>query len=73
MGFSKLNSKDLTLQYILWQKSYLRGFWYDILLSKYYSLLFLGDSGLTSVNEGEYNQYAWNDFYNKKDTTFHSF
>lgn len=36
-------------------------------------LLYLGDSGLTSVNEGEYNQYAWNDFSNKMDPTFHSF
>lgn len=36
-------------------------------------LLFLGDIGLTSDNEGEYNQYAWNDFSNKMDPTFHSF
>lgn len=48
-------------------------FWYNTLLSKCYGTPpFLGDCGLTSVNKGIVNKYAWNDFYNKKDSTFHS-
>lgn len=53
MFYPRLKSKDLTFCFILWRKSDLLGFWYNILLPKCYGTpSFLGDSGLKCMNAG---------------------